>query len=360
MAKLAQTITENHAVDEHSAAGRTEEGRGDTASSHLLSEAGALSSDALLEAGRAVLETEIAGLNALNQSLDQNFATAAQWVRSAKGRVILSGMGKSGHIACKIAATLASTGTPSQFVHPAEASHGDLGMITTDDLCILISNSGETRELADLLAYTRRFAISTIAITKKTGSTLAKQADLILTLPDVPEACSIGMAPTTSTTCTLALGDALAVAVMNARGFDASNYSQFHPGGQLGAQLIPVSDLMESGPHLPRLSPDAPMQRVLDEINEKSLGMALVVDDDDKLLGIITDGDLRRNLDGLMEKTADQIATKNPKVISSGALAGSALKLMNEKSILVLAVVDSDKRLEGVIHMHACLRAGIV
>lgn len=319
-----------------------------------------LSSSALLATAHDVLSTEMAGLTALNQGLDHRFASAAKWVLEARGRVILSGMGKSGHIARKIAATLASTGTPSQFVHPAEASHGDLGMITPDDLCILISNSGETRELADLLAYTRRFAITTIAITKKDQSTLAKQVDLVLELPDVPEACSIGMAPTTSTTCTLALGDALAVAVMEARGFDASRYSQFHPGGQLGAQLIPVAALMESGPHLPRVAPNASMRTVLDEINDKSLGMALVVDEQDALLGIITDGDLRRHLDGLMDKTAEDIATRDPKVIAADALAGSALKLMNEKRILVLAVVNEARKLEGVIHMHACLRAGIV
>ena len=325
-----------------------------------LAAAPAAQHDSILQAARAVLEAECAGLRALQASLNGEFATAAQWILGVRGRVILSGMGKSGHIATKIAATFASTGTPAQFVHPAEASHGDLGMITPDDLCILISNSGETRELADLVAYTRRFSITMIAVTKRLDSTLARQADLVLQLPDVPEACTIGMAPTTSTTCTLALGDALAIAVMNERDFDASSFSQFHPGGQLGAALIPVSALMETGPDLPRIAPDAPMEAVLAQMTAKGLGIALVVDETDHLLGVITDGDLRRNLSGLMDKTAMAIATRTPKTIRSDALAAAGLNLMNARKITVLAVVDEANVLQGVLHMHACLRAGLV
>lgn len=315
---------------------------------------------AILKAGRAVLETERAGLTALQDGLDDAFVTAVQWLLAVKGRVILSGMGKSGHIATKIAATLASTGTPAQFVHPAEASHGDLGMITRDDVCILISNSGESRELADMLAYVTRFGITMIAITKDPGSTLANHANLVLTLPSVPEACTIGMAPTTSTTCTLALGDALAVAVMNERDFDASSFSQFHPGGKLGAHVMPVSKLMHDGPGLPRVGPDDAMGDVLVEMTAKGLGIALVVDAQDHLKGIITDGDLRRNLVGLMDHKAIDIATQSPLTIRPDALAGSAINMMNERKITVLAVVDAAGTLRGVLHMHDCLRAGIV
>ncbi|MBV6656577.1 MAG: KpsF/GutQ family sugar-phosphate isomerase [Devosiaceae bacterium] len=314
----------------------------------------------ILTTANGVLEAERAGLRAVQSALNGQFVAAVERILSVRGRVILSGMGKSGHIAAKIAATFASTGTPAQFVHPAEASHGDLGMITGDDLCLLISNSGETRELADLVAYTRRFSIPMIAITKNLRSTLARQADLVLQLPDVPEACTIGMAPTTSTTCTLALGDALAVSVMNERDFDASSFSQFHPGGQLGAELIEVSALMESGPELPRITPDAAMDIVLDEMNAKGLGIALIVDGSDTLMGVITDGDLRRNLNGVMEKTAIEIATQTPQTIAPDALAAKALQIMNARKITVLAVVDAGGHLQGVLHMHACLRAGLV
>ena len=316
--------------------------------------------EAILAAARSVLATEQQGLAALEASLNGQFVRAVGMILSVRGRVILSGMGKSGHIANKIAATLASTDTPAQFVHPAEASHGDLGMITRDDLCILISNSGESRELADIVAYTRRVAIAMIAITKNADSALSRQADLTLELPDVPEACIIGMAPTTSTTCTLALGDALAVAVMNERKFDASSFSQYHPGGKLGAHLTPVAALMHSGPGLPRFAPDSAMGEVLVEMTAKGLGIALLVDEADHLKGIITDGDLRRNLVGLMDHLALDIATREPKTIHPDALAGAAIKLMNERKITVLAVVDEAGTLQGVLHMHDCLRAGIV
>lgn len=316
--------------------------------------------DSILDAAKTVLATERAGLDALESALNGEFVTAVQWILRVKGRVIISGMGKSGHIGTKIAATLASTGSPAHFVHPAEASHGDLGMITPDDLCILISNSGESRELADIVAYTRRFAIPMIAVTKVRESSLGKQADLILQLPDVPEACTIGMAPTTSTTCTLALGDALAIAAMNERDFDASSFGDYHPGGKLGAHLMDVSSLMHAGPELPRVAPDASMGDVLVEMTAKGLGIALVVDDTDHLKGIITDGDLRRNLVGLMDHIALDIATKSPRTIQPSALANAAIGMMNEREITVLAVVDEDGILQGVLHMHDCLRAGIV
>lgn len=315
--------------------------------------------DAILKAAQNVLDTERAGLEALQSALNGEFVTAVQMVLAVKGRVVLSGMGKSGHVATKIAATLASTGTPAQFVHPAEASHGDLGMITAEDLCILISNSGESRELTDLIAYTRRFAIPMIAITKNRRSPLARQADLVLQLPDVPEACTIGMAPTTSTTCTLALGDALAVAAMNERDFDASSYSKYHPGGRLGAQVAPVSALMHTGAGLPRVAAGTPMGDVLVEMTQKGLGIAVLVDADDRLEGIITDGDLRRNLVDLMDRAAGDIATAAPTTIGPNALAAAALNLMNEREITVLAVVDETGTLQGVLHLHDCLRAGV-
>lgn len=315
--------------------------------------------DAILKAAQGVLDAERAGLEALKSALNGEFVTAVQMVLATRGRVVVSGMGKSGHIATKIAATLASTGTPAQFVHPAEASHGDLGMITSDDLCILISNSGESRELTDLIAYTRRFTIPMIAITKNRESPLGRQADLVLQLPDVPEACTIGMAPTTSTTCTIALGDAIAIAAMNERDFDASSYSKYHPGGRLGAQVAPVSALMHAGAGLPRVSADAAMGEVLVEMTQKGLGIAVLVDGDDRLEGIITDGDLRRNLVDLMEKSASDIATAAPTTIGPDALAASALNLMNEREITVLAVVDDAGILQGVLHLHDCLRAGV-
>lgn len=327
---------------------------------HLNTPVEAAHDESILRAAKAVLATERAGLDALESSLNGAFVTAVQWILRVRGRVMVSGMGKSGHVGTKIAATLASTGTPAHFIHPAEASHGDLGMITPDDLCILVSNSGETRELADIVAYSRRFAIPMIAITKNPESSLGKQADLVLLLPDVPEACTIGMAPTTSTTCTLALGDALAIAAMNERDFDASSFSHYHPGGKLGAHLMQVSGLMHAGPGLPRVAPEAPMGEVLVEMTAKGLGIALVVDDADHMKGIITDGDLRRNLVGLMEQRAIDIASKAPATIKPGALASAALGLMNEREITVLAVVDDAGILRGVLHMHDCLRAGIV
>ena len=267
-------------------------------------------------------------------------------------------MGKSGHIAAKIAATMASTGSPAQYVHPGEASHGDLGMITDQDAVILISNSGETRELADIIAHTRRFAIPLIAITKKADSTLAQQADHLLQLPDAPEACAIGMAPTTSTTCTMALGDALAVAMMRLRGFERENFLAFHPGGTLGAQLLRVSSVMHTGAALPVVREATPMGETLIEMTAKGFGVAAVVEGG-RLVGVITDGDLRRNLSDLMAHSAGEVATRNPRSIAPEALLSEALGVMNTHKISALFAVDEDGILRGLVHIHDALRAGV-
>jgi arabinose-5-phosphate isomerase len=244
---------------------------------------------------------EVVALEQMANGLGNQFDYAAELIRDCNGRVVVSGMGKSGHIGCKIAATLASTGTPSFFVHPSEASHGDLGMITRDDVCIVISNSGETTELHGLLSYIARFSIPMIAITKNVDSMLGRHATALLQLPDAPEACSIGMAPTTSTTCTLALGDALAVAVMRMRGFQKEDFHIFHPGGKLGAQFLRVRDVMHAGQELPVVGCDQPMSDVLLEMTAKGFGVAGVVDQGGKLCGVITDGDLRRNMSELLQ-----------------------------------------------------------
>jgi arabinose-5-phosphate isomerase len=306
-----------------------------------------------------VLRIEAAALMVMADTLSDSFNAAVATILASKGRVVVSGMGKSGHVGCKIAATLASTGTPAFFVHPAEASHGDLGMVTGEDVCLLLSNSGETRELHDLVSYTRRFSIPLIGVSKQADSTLIRQSDVGLILPDAPEACAIGMAPTTSTTCTLALGDALSVALMRARGFDRDTFHVFHPGGKLGAQFLRVGDLMHGGDALPRVAEDAPMGEVLVEMTSKGFGVAAVTDGA-RLVGIITDGDLRRNLDGLMERRAGQIATRTPRTITADALASEALAVMNRHNIGALFVVEGGDRLVGLIHIHDCLRAGVI
>ena len=306
---------------------------------------------------RSVLGIESAALSQLADDLPADFDTVVTRILGISGRVIVSGMGKSGHVANKIAATLASTGTPAQGVHPGEASHGDLGMITKSDLVILISNSGETRELADMIAYCTRFEIPLIAMTKKAGSTLARAADHLLLMPDAPEACAIGMAPTTSTTMTMALGDALAVALMEARGFDRDSYHAFHPGGTLGAQLLRVSAVMHRDAALPTVTPDTPMGETLVVMSQKGFGVAAVVADG-HLTGVITDGDLRRNLDGLTGRTASEVATPNPRSIAPDALLTEALAEMNAHKISALMVTEKGQ-LVGLIHIHDLLRAGV-
>ena len=307
---------------------------------------------------RDVLETEGQALAILRDDLPPAFDTVVNDLLGVPGRVIVSGMGKSGHVAAKIAATMASTGTPAQYVHPGEASHGDLGMITGQDAVILISNSGETRELADIIGHTRRFSIPLIAITKKAESTLATQADHLLQLPSAPEACAIGMAPTTSTTCTMALGDALAVALMRLRGFERENFLAFHPGGTLGAQLLKVSSVMHTGNELPVVSEETPMGDTLLEMTAKGFGVAALVNDG-RLTGVITDGDLRRNLDALMSRTAGEVATRGPRTIAPEALLSEALGVMNANKISALFAVDEDGTLRGLVHIHDALRAGV-
>ena len=307
---------------------------------------------------RRVLHTESAALDRLGEQLPADFDATVRTLLQVSGRVIVSGMGKSGHVAAKVAATLASTGTPAQYVHPAEASHGDLGMITRQDAALLLSNSGETRELADIIAHSRRFAIPLVAMTRRGDSTLARQADHLLLLPDAAEACAIGMAPTTSTTMSMALGDALAVALMQLRGFARENFLAFHPGGTLGAQLLTVSAVMHTGEALPVVAEDTPMGEALIEMTAKGFGVAALVTEG-RLAGVITDGDLRRNLHRLMECTAGQIATRAPRIIAPDALLSEALGVMNAHKIGALFAVDTDQRLHGLVHIHDALRAGV-
>ncbi|NOX39558.1 MAG: KpsF/GutQ family sugar-phosphate isomerase [Alphaproteobacteria bacterium] len=313
-----------------------------------------------LKTGRSVIAREAEALSMLAHALDDNFARAVTLLLEAKGRVIISGMGKSGHIARKIAATLASTGTPAHFVHPAEASHGDLGMMAEGDTALVLSNSGETPELADIIAYTRRFQIPLIGVAGRAGSTLLKQADVALLLPDAPEACEHGIVPTCSTTMTLALGDALAIALMQHRKFTPENFRIFHPGGKLGAQLSTVADLMHQGDEIPLISPETPMSEALLTISQKGFGVVGVVADG-KLVGAITDGDLRRNMQGLLEKTAADVMTHSPKMIAADALAVEALGIMNSGKITTLFVSKTADCTEvsGVLHIHDCLRAGV-
>ena len=316
------------------------------------------SSTDLRATGQRVILREAGALEALAEALDDRFAKALGLLMAAKGRVIVSGMGKSGHIARKIAATFASTGTPAHFVHPAEASHGDLGMVAEGDVLIVLSNSGETTELADLLAHAKRFGIPMIAITSRDGSTVMRQATVGLLLPDVPEACEKGIVPTTSTTMTLALGDALAIALMEHRAFTPEHFRMFHPGGKLGARLLKVRDLMHDAP--PLVPADLGMGDTLLEITKRGFGVVGVTDAQGDLQGIITDGDLRRHLDGLMQHRAGEVMTANPRTIGPDALAGEALALMNDRKITCLLVTAPDtRRAIGILHVHDCLRAGV-
>lgn len=315
--------------------------------------------DVFLATARRVITREAQALEILSGTLGESFGRAVDLLLAAQGRVIVSGMGKSGHIARKIAATFASTGTPAQFVHPAEASHGDLGMVMRGDVVLVLSNSGETPELADILAHTRRFDIPLIGIAARAGSTLLRQADVALLLPDAPEACDTGVVPTTSTTMTLALGDALAVVLMEHRQFTPEQFRIFHPGGKLGARLAKVRDLMHSD--MPLVRSGAPMAEALLAMSGKGFGVVGVTDADDYLVGVVTDGDLRRHMDGLLLLTADQVMTKAPRTIGPDALAEKAVAVMNEKKITCLFVVDPDgsRAAIGILHIHDCLRAGV-
>ncbi|OOY20122.1 D-arabinose 5-phosphate [Thioclava sp. DLFJ5-1] len=306
---------------------------------------------------RRVIGIEVAGLEALAASLDGEFSRAVAMILKTEGRVIVSGMGKSGHIGRKIAATLASTGTPAHFVHPAEASHGDLGMVTRHDLALVLSNSGETPELADLIAHTRRFQIPLIGVASRPDSTLLRQADLALVLPKAEEACGTGVVPTTSTTMTLALGDALAVALMEQREFTAEHFRTFHPGGKLGARLSKVSDLMHRD--MPLVVEETPMPDALLMMSQKGFGVVGVTDEAGRLTGIVTDGDLRRHMQGLLEHKVSEVMTANPRTIAPGQLAEAAVAQMNERKITALFVVEDEKPV-GFLQIHDCLRAGIV
>lgn len=312
--------------------------------------------------GRRVLETEADALRRMAGELSEPFAAAVEALFSARGRIVCTGMGKSGHVAGKIAATLASTGSAAIFVHPSEASHGDLGMIGADDVILALSKTGETRELADLIAYARRFGIPLIALTGAPTSALGRAADIILTLPDAPEATDAVNAPTTSTTLQLAMGDALAVALLERRGFRPQDFRVLHPGGKLGALLRTVADLMHGPDELPLVALDTPMRQALLVMTEKRWGIVGVTDPGGRLVGAVTDGDLRRHIDGLMDRTAAEVMTPGPrKTAPPGMLAGEALALMSDPSpaVTVLFVVE-DARPLGILHVHDLLRAGVM
>jgi arabinose-5-phosphate isomerase len=313
-----------------------------------------------LAAARRVFDIEARGLKELARGLDHRFDAALDLLAKVKGRVVVSGMGKSGHIAHKIAATLASTGTPAFFVHPAEASHGDLGMVTRADAVLAISNSGSTAELGDLVAHTRRFSIPLIAVTADGASQLAEAADVVLELPNAQEACPLGLAPTTSTTITMALGDALAVALLERRGFTPDDFHVLHPGGRLGKKLLKVADIMHAGDEIPTVTPTALMDEVLVTMTAKRFGCAGVVKGG-RLVGVITDGDLRRHMaPGLLRLKATDVMTPAPVTIPSRVLAAEALSVMNDRSapVTVLFVVDGG-RLTGILHIHDILRSGV-
>jgi arabinose-5-phosphate isomerase len=318
--------------------------------------------EAIASAART-LQTEAEGLRALKAALATDlaapFARAVAVLRACAGRVIVTGMGKSGHVGLKTAATLSSTGTPAYFVHPSEASHGDLGMITRDDVIVAFSWSGETIELGNIVSYSRRFAVTLIAVTSNPQSTLARAAEIVLALPQSKEACPHGLAPTTSTLMQLALGDCLALALLEGKGFTARDFKLLHPGGQLGARLKFVGDLMHKGDRLPLTRLDATMAEALVVMTGKALGCLGVVDGDGFLKGIITDGDLRRHMgDGLLARRTGEIMTASPKTVAPDLLASAALEMINSSSITTLFVVE-DGRPVGVIHVHDLLRAGV-
>lgn len=312
-----------------------------------------------LSSARRVLALEARALEAFAVELDESFVRCLDLLERMPGRVIVTGMGKSGHIARKIAATLASTGTPALFVHPAEASHGDLGMITSSDAILALSNSGETPELADLVTYAKRFEIPLIAITGHRTGSLGLAADAVLVLPGVEEACPLGLAPTTSTTATLAIGDCIAVALLERKGFSSADFRILHPGGKLARRLLRVSDVMHKGEGLPLIPSGAPMSEALIAMTAKGFGCVGVVDQAGLLVGVITDGDLRRHMSqDLIARNVDEVMTRTPKFIGPDALASEALLLMNQHGITNLFVL-SEKRPVGIVHVHDCLRAGV-
>lgn len=317
-----------------------------------------------LDLARQVLSIEAKAVEALIGRLDDKFTRALQLILHCRGRVVVSGMGKSGHIARKIASTMASTGTPAFFVHPGEASHGDLGMITADDVLIALSNSGESPELLTIVPIIKRKGAKLISMTGNPASALAREADVHLDASVAQEACPLGLAPTASTTAALALGDALAIALLDVRGFGAEDFARSHPGGALGRRLlVHVGDLMHSGEALPKVPGTALLTDALLEMSRKGLGMTAVVGDADRLLGLFTDGDLRRTLDKTLDIRAARVAevmTRNPRTIGPGKLAAEAVQMMDQHKINGLLVVDADGRLVGALNMHDLLRAGVV
>lgn len=315
-----------------------------------------------LAVGRRVIRAEIEGLRRLTDALDGAFGRALDLCLGAAGRVIVTGIGKSGHIARKTAATLASTGTPALFVHPAEASHGDLGMIGAGDVVIALSNSGNSAELGAVVAYSRRFRIPLVAVTGNARSPLAEAADVVMLLPAAAEACSMGLTPTTSTTMMLALGDALAVALLERRGFSTADFQLLHPGGAIGRRLLHVGDIMHTGEAIPLVPPRTPMSDAILVMTAKSFGCVGVCDSAGRLVGVVTDGDLRRHMDGLLGRTVADVMSRKPKTIAANRLAGEALAMMTGQAppSTSLFVVDETGRPTGFIHMHDCVRAGVL
>jgi len=312
--------------------------------------------DTFIKTGRRVIDHEAAALSDLSSSINTNFSAAVSLIAKASGKIIISGMGKSGHVAKKIAATFSSTGTPSHFVHPAEASHGDLGMIMKNDAVIILSNSGETAELANLIFYLEQLQIPFVGISQNANSTLIRKASVPIMLPQLEEACNLGIVPTTSTTMALALGDALAITLMEYKKFSPKDFSEFHPGGSLGSQLLRVEDIMHVGNELPLVNRFSLMPEALITMSQKGFGIIGIINDDNSLLGVITDGDLRRNMVGLLEMTAEKVMTTTPTLIKKECLATDALSSMHSSQITCVFIVSSTKPV-GILHIHDCLRA---
>lgn len=323
-----------------------------------------LDSRQLLARAQRVLQTEVSAVIALQDRLGDAFVQACRLLHDCKGRVVVTGIGKSGHIGNKIAATLASTGTPSFFLHPAEASHGDIGMLTAQDVVLAISNSGETAELLTILPVIKRLGIELIVLTGRPPSTLGRAATVVLDVSVPEEACPHNLAPTASTTATLAMGDALAVSVLEARGFTEEDFARFHPGGALGRRLLlHVSDVMRTGDQLPRVAPDASLREGLLEMSRKGLGMTAIVDATGRVLGVFTDGDLRRTLDRTQDlhgQRMQDLMTRNPKTIRANVLAAEAVHSMESSRITALLVVDENQALIGALNVHDLLRAGVM
>lgn len=318
-----------------------------------------------IDIAKKVLKTEAEAVSDLVGKLNSEFGRAIDVIYSSRGKVVVTGMGKSGLVGKKIAATLASTGTPAFFLHPAEASHGDLGMVTSDDVIIAITNSGETDELVQLIPFLKRFNVTLIALTGNQSSTVSKAADVTLDVSVKEEACPLGIVPTASTTAALAMGDAIAVALLVRRGFKEEDFACYHPRGSIGKKLfIKVRDLMHTGPALPLISPFTSMTDAVMEISSKRLGIAVVIAEDRAILGIITDGDVRRGIEkwgkNFFDMTADAVMTRNPKMISGEELAAKALSIMEHNSITVLLVPDEMERISGVVHFHDILKQGII